>query len=316
MRALIQSDAGPRLVRDHPEPARGGEATIRPRLCGLCATDLEITRGYLGFRGVLGHEWVGEVVDAPDRAWVGRRVVGEINCSCGQCPTCRAGRPTHCPDRSVFGIVGRDGAFADRFSLPIENLHEVPASIPDEAAVFTEPLAAACEILQQVAIRPTDRVVVLGLGRLGQLCARVVALTGAEVFGVARNPARFALLPRGVIGVPLEQLPELRGVDVVVEATGAAAGLATATRIVRPRGTIVLKSTVHDAGAQTATPWILDEVTLVGSRCGPFAPALRLLAAGLVDPRPLISRRCALDEGVQALAAAAAPGVGKVLLAP
>lgn len=313
MRALRFTD---RLhVADVPVPDRADEARIRVSLAGVCATDLEIVRGYMGFSGTLGHEWVGVVEAAPDRAWVGRRVVGDINASCGRCPTCLAGRPSHCPSRTVLGIVGRDGAFAEQISLPIANLHAVPDAVPDDAAVFTEPLAAACEILEQVHVRPSTRVIVLGAGRLGQLSARVLALTGATVDVVGR-PERTALLPDGVGRVALADAGRLAGADIAVDCTGSKDGLALATRLVRARGTVVLKTTVHDPAAPPVNGWVIDEVTLVGSRCGPFDPALRLLASGAVDPRPLISARLPLADGVAAMRRAAEPGTMKVLLEP
>ncbi|RME26551.1 MAG: alcohol dehydrogenase [Deltaproteobacteria bacterium] len=287
---------------------------MRVSLAGVCATDLELVRGYMGFAGVLGHEWVGVVEEADDPALVGRRVVGEINASCGSCPTCRAGRPTHCPHRTVLGILGRDGAFAEYLRLPATNLHPVPDPVSDEAAVFVEPLAAACRILEQVHVRPGDRVVVLGLGRLGQLCARVLALTGAEVLGVSRSRHKLDLLPPSVRPVPADQAVGLPPADVVVDTTGSPAGLADASARVRPGGTLVLKTTVHEAPGLSPTPWVIDEITVVGSRCGPFAPALRLLAAGLVDPTPLITARLPLEQGVEALARAARPDAIKVLI--
>ncbi len=316
MRALVLTDDGPRAIDDHPEPDRPGEAVVALRCAGVCATDLELVKGYMGFEGVLGHEWVGTVVEHPREAYVGMRVVGDINCPCGDCATCRAGRPTHCERRTVFGIQDRDGAFSERFALPAGNLHVVPPDVPDEAAVFVEPLAAALEILQQVHVRPTDRVVVLGVGRLGQLVARVLALTGAAVTAVSRNPDRLALLPDGIQGVTLGEVATGAGADLVVDCTGSADGLEQATYLVRPRGTIVMKTTVHDAGALTPIPWVIDEVTLVGSRCGPFAPALRLLASGAVDPTPLITHRYSLDDGVEALDVAASRDSVKVLLTP
>ncbi|HCH66988.1 MAG TPA: hypothetical protein DFR83_29565, partial [Deltaproteobacteria bacterium] len=185
MRALVLDTDGPRFVPDRPFEPRAGEATVDVRLAGVCATDLELVKGYMGFTGVLGHEWVGTVSSGPS-AWLGARVVGDINAACGTCKTCLVGRPSHCPERTVLGIQGRDGAFAEHLSVPVRNLHRVPDGVPDEAAVFVEPLAAACQILEQVHVRPSDRVVVLGLGRLGQLCARVLALTGARVMGVSR----------------------------------------------------------------------------------------------------------------------------------
>ncbi len=317
MTALRLGAQGPRSTAD-TGPVLAGEAVVGLRLGGVCATDLELCKGYMGFEGVLGHEFVGEVLDAPTghEGLVGRRVVGEINAACGACSTCRAGRPTHCPQRTVLGIEGRDGAFQSRFSLPAANLLPVPDGVSDEAAVFVEPLAAALEILQQVHIRPTDRVVVLGLGRLGQLCARVLALTGAQVTGVGRGGRGVDRLPTGLPGVALDQADSLSGADVVVDCTGHADGIALATRLVRPRGTLVMKTTVHDVGQAPLIPGVLDELTVVGSRCGPFAPALRLLEQGLVDPTPLIDARMSLSNGVAALDKAAERGVIKVVLSP
>ena len=288
MHALVLGPQGPVFDPDWPRPRADGEALIRVRLGGICATDIELCKGYMGFSGVLGHEWVGVVEEAPDPDWVGRRVVGEINAACGRCETCVAGRPTHCPHRTVLGIQGRDGAFAQWLRLPVENLHLVPDGVSDQAAVFVEPLAAACRILEQVHVRPVDRVVVLGLGRLGQLCARVLALSGARVHGVARSQQSLSHLPPSVEGVPAEEAQDLPLADIVVDCTGAPEGLRQATARVRPGGTLVLKSTVHHADALAPTPWVIDEVTVVGSRCGPFAPALRLLASGAVDPRDLV----------------------------
>jgi len=315
MRALVlHKNGGLELETDRPTPTAAGEALIRLRLGGVCATDLELCKGFMGFEGVLGHEWVGVVESAPDSTWQGKRVVGDINCPCGRCGTCAAKRQTHCPNRTVLGILGRDGAFSEHFRLPLENLHVVPDGVADEAAVFVEPLAAACRILEQVRICPSDRVVVVGLGRLGQLCARVLALTGAKVTGLSRTTARLDLLPQGISGTT--DPDSVTGADVVVDCTGNPDGLALASRIVRPMGTIVLKTTTHGLGQASPTDWVINEVTVVGSRCGPFAPALRMLAQGLVDPRPLISARLPLDEGVEALARAAEPGTVKVLLNP
>jgi alcohol dehydrogenase len=314
MRALVLNQEGPRMVADQASTHRDGEARIRLSLGGVCATDLELTRGYMGFTGVLGHEFVGVVDAAPDPCWVGRRVVGEINCPCGHCATCHAGRSNHCPTRTVLGIVNRDGAFSEHFSLPLANLLHVPDGVPDEAAVFVEPLAAALQILEQLHVHPTDRVIVMGLGRLGQLCARVLALTGAQVTGLSRTEAKRALLPKGIHTAHPDEAEA--GADVVVDCTGAPIGLQLATRLVRPRGTVVLKTTVHDPLPQSPTPWVVDEIRLLGSRCGPFAPALRVLEAGLVDPTPLITARMGLDQGVEALSAAAATGAIKVVLDP
>lgn len=313
MRALSLGAAGPELG-DRPLERRPGEAVVAPTLAGVCATDLELVKGYMGFAGVLGHEFVGVVEDAPEPAWVGRRVVGSINCACGACATCAAGRPTHCPERTVLGIVGRDGAFAERLSLPLANLLEVPEGVSDRAAAFVEPLAAACQILEQVHVRPSDRVVVLGTGRLGQLCARVLALTGAEVSAVGRSASSLERLGGAALPVALADASSLAGADVVVDCTGSPDGLALATRLVRPRGTVVLKTTVHDLGEVQPTAWVIDEITVVGSRCGPFAPALRLLASGRVDPEPLVDAVLPLEQGLAALERASETGVLKVLL--
>ena len=304
------------LVGDHPLPSRAGEARVRVRLAGICATDLEIVRGYMGFVGVPGHEWVGVVEQCDAPAWVGQRVVGEINVGCGSCNACHAGNGRHCARRTVQGIVGRDGAFAEHLALPLANLHRVPDDIPDEAAVFVEPLAAACAILEQVHIRPTDRVAILGAGRLGQLCARVIERVGAEVVVVSRGATRTSRLPPQVRWAAAADAGDLPEQDIVVECTGSIAGLTLAGQMLRPQGTLVLKTTVsgsHDLGL---APWVIHEFRVVGSRCGPFAPALRLLAGGGVDPRPLIDEEFPLDRGVEALARAAMPGVLKVVLRP
>ena len=303
-------------LRDIPEPGRSGEALVKVRLAGICATDLELVKGYYRYTGVPGHEFVGEVVASPVEGWIGRRVVGEINAACGDCETCRNGRPTHCERRSVLGIMARDGVFAEYASLPPANLHPVPDNVTDEMAVFTEPLAAALEILEQVPIRPADRVLLVGAGRLGQLIARVLKLAGCELGVVARHPAHQDLLHGCGVRTLDEREVALARWDVVVEATGSPAGFAVARRAVRPRGTMVLKSTYAGELAVDFSAIVVDEINLVGSRCGPFAPALRLLAAGLVDPTPLVAARHRLDEAVAAFGQAAQPGVLKVLLKP
>jgi alcohol dehydrogenase len=300
--------------RPEPDPAPG-EALIRTRLAGICNTDLEIIRGYMGFQGVLGHEFVGEVVrvdDAPE--WVGQRVVGEINAYCRECPTCRRGDPTHCPHRTTLGIYRRDGTMADYFTLPTHLLYPLPETIPDEWAVFTEPLAAACEITDRVPVRPTDRVVVLGDGKLGLLIAQVLQLTGCNLLAVGRHPEKLTVLEWRGIRTQLATEPLEPGADLVVEATGNPEGFATARELVRPRGTLVLKSTFHGEVSLDLSRVVVDEVSLVGSRCGPFLPALRLLEQRLVDVESLIHNTFSLDDGVAAFEQAAAPGVLKVLL--
>ncbi len=297
-----------------PQPAVG-EALIRVHLAGICATDLEMVRGYYPFDGIPGHEFVGEVVRADSAPqWEGRRVVGEINVICGTCTQCQHGRPTHCENRTVLGILGRDGAFAEYLTLPIANLHAVPDEVPDEHAVFTEPLAAALEIQQQIHVHPTDRVLVVGAGRLGQLIAWTLALTGCDLAVVARHePQRTLLEKRGIRTLTEEEVPHW-GMDVVVEATGSPTGFALAKYAVRPRGVIVLKSTYAGELSLDASRLVVDEVTVVGSRCGPFAPALRHLRNGLIDPDDLITARYPLEKGLEAFQKASQPGVFKVLL--
>jgi threonine dehydrogenase-like Zn-dependent dehydrogenase len=325
LRALLL-DEKLKLVDDYPTPEPPpGEALIHVNVAGVCNTDLELVKGYREFRGVPGHEFVGVIERAPGaEAWEGRRVVGEINVACGACPTCRANRPTHCPHRTTLGIRGRDGAFAEYLTLPITNLHPVPDGISDEAAVFTEPLAAACEIVQQVHVRPTDRVIVVGDGKLGLLCAQVLALTGCDLMVVGHHREKLGILARQGISTALDDAASLKDAalltaiegraDVVIEATGHPGGYAAARRLVRPRGIIVLKSTYHAPLEANLTEVVVDEITLVGSRCGPFAPALWLLERGLVEVTPLIQARYTFSEVLTAFEHAAQPGALKVLV--
>lgn len=304
--------------QDMPLPSLpSGEALVRVRLAGICATDLELVGGYYSFTGVLGHEFVGEVIEAPGRPELtGQRVVGEINAACGDCDTCRAGLPTHCERRTVLGIADRHGSFAEYLALPLGNLHRVPDTVTDEAAVFTEPLAAALEIQEQVHIRPSDRLLVIGAGRLGQLIAQTLALTGCDLQVVARHShQRDLLAARYIRHISEEQVPQ-KQMDLVVEATGSPAGFNLARRAVRPRGTIVLKSTYKGEMNVNFSAIVVEEITLVGSRCGPFPPALRLLETRQVDPRPLITARYPLSEALPAFNHAGQPGVLKVLLVP
>ena len=320
MKALV-FDGELWVDEQHPEPQRGpGEALVRIRLAGICNTDLEITRGYMGFRGVLGHEFVGVVEQAPDPRWIGKRVVGEINCACGACPTCRAGRPTHCPNRTTVGIAGRDGVIAECAVLPVKNLHEVPEAVSDQQAVFVEPLAAALEITEQAHVRPTERVIVLGDGKLGLLVAQVLSLTGCDLLVLGRHERKLGILAR--LGIPTLQVHDgldlaaagVAAADLVVECTGRPEGLAMARRLVRPRGRLVLKSTLHAESALNLTMVVVDEVTLIGSRCGPFEPALRLLARRLVDVESLIDSEYPLSESLAAFQRAIARGALKVLV--
>jgi threonine dehydrogenase-like Zn-dependent dehydrogenase len=299
---------------DLPAPERPGEVLVRVSLAGVCGTDLELVRGYYPYTGVPGHEFVGQVAAGPEPDWIGRRVVGEINAWCGGCEQCLGGRPTHCERRTVLGIVNRDGAHAEYLSLPAANLHPVPDNVTDEAAVFTEPLAAALQIQQQVQVRPGDRVLLVGAGRLGQLIAQTLALTGCGLRVVARHPQQRQLLAaRGIRPIDEHQVQPWRW-DLVVEATGSPSGFDLARRAVRPGGTFVLKSTYRGEMSLNLSPLVVDEVTLLGSRCGPFAPALRLLESGLVDPTPLVAERFPLEKGRQAYQQAARPGTLKVLL--
>jgi threonine dehydrogenase-like Zn-dependent dehydrogenase len=314
MRAIALDGLGLHLQTDRPEPAPGpGEVLVGVLRAGICETDLQLIRGYHGFTGVLGHEFVGVALAGTLQ---GQRVVSEINCSCHACETCRAGRAGHCPDRTVLGIVRHDGAFADVIAVPERNLHPVPDAIDLDAAVFTEPLAAAFQIPAQLAIARAHRIVVLGDGRLGNLCAQVLASLSDHVLVVGKHPSKMAVLD--AMGIETRPLTAERGgertADIVVDCTGSASGLPTALEFVRPRGTIVLKTTI--AGSQTLAlaPVVVDEVTIVGSRCGPFDRALDALANGLVEVQPLITERFDLSDGVRALGRAGEPGVMKVLL--
>jgi threonine dehydrogenase-like Zn-dependent dehydrogenase len=313
MRAIVLDGSGVRLETDRPAPVPApGEVLVRVLRAGVCDTDLQLVAGYKGFQGVLGHELVGVALHG---RLAGRRVVGEINCSCGGCETCRAGLPGHCPDRTVLGIVNRDGAFADLVAVPERNLREVPDSVDVDTAVFTEPVAAAFQIPAQVPLRREDRVVVLGDGRLGNLCAQVLAGRVDHLLVVGKHARKLAVLD--AMGIDTRLLSDVRGArtaDIVVDCTGSASGLPTALELVRPRGSVVLKTTI--AGDQTLSlaPVVVDEVTIVGSRCGPFDAALDALAAGRVDVQPLISDRFDLADGVRALERAGQEGVLKVLL--
>jgi threonine dehydrogenase-like Zn-dependent dehydrogenase len=316
VRALWLEGQALRLRDDVPLPSPPpGEARVAVRLAGVCNTDLELVRGYYPYAGVPGHEFVGvveEAAGAPE--WVGRRVVGEINAACGACPTCRAGRRTHCERRTVLGIVARDGAFANHLRLPVENLHAVPEGLPDEVAVFTEPTAAALELQDQVRVSPGDRVVVVGAGKLGNLVAQTLAATGCRLLVVGRSPRPLRILSARGIPTAGADAIEARRADLAVECTGNPEGLELARRAVRPRGTIVLKSTYHGRASIDLAPFVVDEITLVGSRCGPFAPALDVLARGVVDPRPLVEARYPLADAVAAFGHAARPGTLKVLV--
>jgi len=302
-------------VRDIPQPQRPqGFATIRLLLGGICNTDLELQRGYYGFAGTPGHEFVGEVVAADTQSLVGKRVVGEINLNCGDCSWCARGLGRHCPARTVLGIVQHPGAFQEFLTLPERNLHVVPDSIPDEAAVFIEPLAAACEILDQVPLSPGDEIAVLGDGKLGLLIAQVLHAHGCRVrqFGKHANKLQISR-SRGIETAAAGTEPA-RAFRYVVDATGSPGGLRTAVHMAEPRGTVILKSTIHGEVPIDTAPVIVDEITLIGSRCGRFEPAIELLRNREVDVTPLITDRIPLKRAADAFRTAARQGVLKVLL--
>ncbi len=302
-------------LADVPVPTpRSGEALIRVLMAGVCNTDIEITKGYMGFKGILGHEFVGVVESAPKPELIGKRVVGEINCVCGMCEYCAAGMSTHCPTRTVLGIEGRDGAFAEYVTLPVENLHVVPDSVRNEVAVFTEPTAAAFRVLEQIDLGEDERVIVMGDGKLGQLCAQVLWQRAHEVTCVVRHPEKLALLQRLNIHTILDGDPIEPGADVVVEATGSAGGFARAMELVRPMGAIVLKTTVAGSVSVPLALAVIHEIVVVGSRCGPFAPALEALTMGTVSVEPMISTVMPLSAGVEAIEAARDTGMLKVLI--
>lgn len=308
MRALILDPSGSLTLGDRPRPRADAECVIRVTAAGICGTDLELRRGYAGFSGVPGHEFVGVVHEAPpaDAAWIGRRVTGEITVGCGACAGCRVAGRGHCDRRSVLGIIGRDGAFAEYLALPAINLHAVPDAVDDDAAVLVEPLAAACRVLEQIAIGPGTTCAVVGPGRLGLLVALVLRSAGGEVTIVGRGEARLTLARslgfQALAGDAADT--RARHFDVVVDATGQPEGLAAAKALVRPRGTIVLKSTFHGEARLPLTPLVVDEVTLVGSRCGPFAAAIELLGRGQIDARALVDAAYPLEQFAAAFAAA------------
>ena len=286
---------------DYPDPSPApGEALVKVLYAGVCNTDREILAGYKGFTGILGHEFVG-VVEAGE-GWEGKRVVADINLGCGVCARCREGLANHCLSRRVLGITGKDGAFSEYLTLPLSNLHEVPPSVSDLAAVFAEPLAAALEICDQCHIRPSERVAVLGDGKLGQLVAQVLSLTGCDLTVIGKHPAKLALLAGRAVTAAPDRAADLDPFDLVVECTGNPGGLACAQAAVKPRGRIVLKSTFAADAVLSSTYWVVKELTLVGSRCGPTAAALRLLARRLVDVEPLVGGIFRLADGAAAFA--------------
>jgi len=302
-------------LRDIVKPGNPDEALVRVLLSGICNTDLEIARGYAGFNGTIGHEFVGVVEKG---ALAGQRVVGEINAGCGECDLCRAGDPRHCAFRTVLGIVGRDGAHAEFLQLPSRNLLPIPDNVADEHAVFAEPLAAACGILERAPVSKDERVAVIGDGKLGLLCAQVVALTGAPTLLIGKHESKLRIAARRGIETsgPKEAAKRKREFDVVVEASGAASGFDLALDLLRPKGKLVLKSTFHGTTEINAASVVVDEISIVGSRCGRFAPAIDLLKRNAIDVDSLISEEYPLSQGIHAMKRARTRGVLKVLLRP
>lgn len=305
-------------VKDIDLPERGDEALVRVLLSGICNTDLEIARGYAGFKGTIGHEFVGIVEEAADKAWIGQRVVGEINAGCGECELCRAGDPRHCAKRTVLGIVGRDGAHAEFLKLPTTNLLAVPDAIVDEHAVFAEPLAAACGIMERAAVTRDKNVAVIGDGKLGLLCAQTLALTGADTLLVGKHAEKLRIAARrGIATATTKAVAKRKNqFDVVVEASGSASAFQLALDLLRPRGVLVLKSTFEGTTEINAARLVVDEISVVGSRCGRFPPALDLLRTGAIDVDSLISEEHPLRSGVLAMERAGKKGVLKVFLRP
>ena len=291
MRGVYCDGATIRLDRNLPEPIIGpGEVGLTVEMVGICDTDVQLSQGYMSFQGILGHEFVGRTED-------GRRVTAEINNSCHACPTCRAGLPHHCPHRSVLGILNHDGAMADRVAVPERNLHLIPDSVDDQEAVFVEPLAAAFRITEQVELSPSTKVTIVGDGKLGLLSTWVLRLAGASVTLVGKHPEKLALAGEGVATYPLEDSQALNGSqDVIVDCTGSPNGLETALRLVRPCGTVVLKTTVAGNHNLSLAPIVIDEIRVIGSRCGPFPPAIAALAEKRIDVKPLIARVFSIDD--------------------
>jgi threonine dehydrogenase-like Zn-dependent dehydrogenase len=318
MKAL-RFESGRLQLSEVPRPQRPDEALVRVTLAGICSTDLHITKGYAGYSGTLGHEFVGVVESSPEADQVGRRVVGEINAGCGHCALCRTGDSRHCAERTVLGIIQRDGAFADYVSLPPRNLLQVRDRISDQEAVFAEPLAAACQILDQVEINRGSCVAVIGDGKLAQLVARVLATTGCDLTVIGKHASKLALL-RSTVSKTLhvgEVGKSERGRhDFVVEASGSESGLNLAIDLVRPKGTIVLKSTFHGSVPLEAWRVVVNEVQVIGSRCGRISRAIELLEEGAIDLEGLIADEFPLEDGLTAMAVAAQPGVLKVLIRP
>lgn len=303
MRAVV-FDNGLKLDKNYAKPSpRKGEALIKVNTIGICNTDYEITKGYMGYKGVLGHEFTGvvEEINADDKSLLNKRVVGEINCGCGECEWCHQGLERHCPNRSTLGIWQREGCFAEYACLPVKNLLEIPENVTDEEAVFTEPLAAALEILEQIHIPPYKKVAVLGDGKLGLMIALALNAAGLDLILIGKHENKLEIAKKqGVKTKLLSDVEIKKEFDFVVEATGSISGFETSLALTKPRGTLILKSTIAASKEFNFAPVVVDEITIVGSRCGQFAPALRLLESGRIDVKPLISDIFELDESIAA----------------
>jgi len=316
MKAVYLDETGLSVRADLDRPTlESDEVLVEVLRAGICETDLQLVKGYMNFRGILGHEFVGI---AKTGEYSGQRVVGEINCHCRQCAYCQSGLGNHCPHRSVLGILNHDGAFADYIAVPQVNLHPIPDDLSDEHATFVEPVAAAFRLQEQLALDGEEKVIVLGDGRLGNLCAQVLKLAGCDhLLVVGKHPEKLTLLRElGLQTVTLNQVEKKRRADIVVDCTGSPTGLPLALELVKPCGTVVMKTTVAGEHQLSMAPLVIDEVTLIGSRCGPFEPAIAALAEQNVIVDPLINGRYSLEEAPLAMVKAASPGTFKVLLQP
>ena len=314
MRALV-FDRELKYTTDYPIPQpASNEALIRITYAGICNTDIEITGGYMGFKGIPGHEFVGIVEKCGRKNLIGKRVAGEINTGCGHCLYCRNKMQNHCPSRSVLGILNRDGVFAEYTILPVKNLHMIPDSISNEEAVFVEPLAAAYEILEQIDISSSDKVCVLGDGKLGLLVAQVIETTGSNLVAAGKHPEKLSILDKAGIKTRLSSDFKEREFDIVIDCTGSPSGMETALRIVKPRGKIVLKTTIAKTSRIDLNQIVINEINLIGSRCGPFPAAIKAIGSGEIDLYPLISKVFSLKEGIKAFQYASKKNALKVIL--
>lgn len=317
MRA-IEFDKKLKITENYPVPEpQDGEALIKIITAGICNTDIEIIKGYMGFSGILGHEFVGvvEKINGSNQELLSQRVVGEINCGCGYCEYCLKGLENHCPNRTVLGILNKNGCFADYITLPVKNLHKVPDDVTNQEAVFTEPLAAAFEILEQIQINPDDKVLILGDGKLGLLISFVLNLTQAEVILVGKHQEKLDIAKnQGIKSRFMDDLFVEKNYAVVVEATGNISGFELAQNLVKPKGIIVLKSTLASEKPLNLAPIVIDEIKIIGSRCGPFKPALDALEKKLIDVKPLISKFFEFDKALDAFELSKIKGILKVLI--